>query len=316
MKLSAFAAGLCVVAIAGPALAFGTVRFLGQDAQHERITRRALQCVTAGRSGCFDPASLDEIAGKAGTWGGVGYPDDPTAGLMSSTDAHCDSGDSLLIPGYPQGQAAARARLESCRAWMVSNLDGAVTEAAGLLDDRGAVIAGEMKLGCAFGDSVTGAKCRTLQKFGALLHASQDFYSHSNWVDLPAPGATGTDNPPGLGNTGPAPWISLRDGGVPFPAGLISGCYDGYPERFYCKGRVKHGALNKDTGTIDPAIGVGTTPRGGVNGNFKRAVEAAVADSRDKWALLKERLEARYGAEKARKMTCALTKDDPVEQCA
>lgn len=315
MKRAAFVAGLCVVAVAGPALAFGTVRFLGQDAEHERITRRALACITADRSQCFDPASLDEIAGKKGTWGGVGYPDDPTAGLMSSTDAHCDSGDTLPTARYPQSAQAARAKLESCRAWMVSNLDGAVAEAAALLDAKGAVAKGEVKLDCAFGKSVSGAKCRTLQRFGALLHASQDFYSHSNWADLPAAGATGTDNPPGLGNTGPAPWISLRDGSVPFPAGLISGCYDGYPEMFYCSGRVKHGMLNKDTGTIDPAIGVGTTPRGVVQGNFKRAVEAAVADSRDKWALLQERLEGRYGPAKAGKMICALTRDDPVKQC-
>lgn len=302
--------GLLLVTAGG----FGTVRFMGQDAEHERITRRALGC-TAGGAACFAPASLDEIAGKKGTWGGVGNPDDPRAGLMSSTDAHCDSGDHLDVPGYPQSAAAARAKLEGCRAWMVANMDKAVTEAATLLDARGAVIAGETKLDCAFGKGVTGAKCRTLQAFGTVLHASQDFYSHSNWTDRPRPGATGTGNPPGLGNTAPAAWIALR-GQTPFPAGLISGCYEGYPERFYCKGRVKHDVLNKDTGVIDPTIGVGSTGRGGVNGNFKRAVEAAVADSRDKWALLQQRLEGRYGQAKAGRMICALTQDAPAKACA
>lgn len=314
MKRAAFIAGLCVLAVAGPALAFGTVRMLGQDAEHERITRRALKCTTAGAPECFSPASLDEVAGKNKTWGAVGYPDDPSAGLMSSTDAHCDSGDYLPIPGYPQSQRAAQAKLEGCRAWMVSNMDGAVAEAAGLLDSKGAVIGGQVKLDCDFGKDVAGAKCKTLQKLGAVLHASQDFYSHSNWADLPKSGGTGTENPPGLGNSSPAPWISLR-ASVAFPAGLISGCYEGFPERFYCKGRVKHAVLNKDTGTIDPSIGAGTTPRGESNGNFKRAVEAAVADSRDKWALLRERLEGRYGPQKSAKMICALTRDDPVKQC-
>lgn len=300
--------GLLLTAAGG----FGTVRFMGQDAEHERITRRALACSAGGA--CFSPLSLDEVAGKKGTWGAVGNPDDPRAGLMSSTDAHCDSGDHLDIPGYPQSAQAARAKLEGCRAWMVANMDKAVAEAARLLDGNGRVIAAETMMDCAFGKSVTGAKCRTLQAFGTVLHASQDFYSHSNWTDSPRSGATGTDNPPGLGHTTRAVWISLR-GETPFPAGLISGCYEGYPERFNCKGRVKHEALNKDTGVIDPVIGAGSSSRGEVNGNFKRAVEAAVADSQDKWALLQERLVGRYGEAKAGKMICALTKDDPARQC-
>jgi hypothetical protein len=52
-----------------------------------------------------------------------------------------------------------------------------------------------------------------------------------------------------------------------------------------------------------------------MNGNFQRAVEAAVADTADKWTLLRERLEGRYGAEKANRMICALSKDQPVRQC-
>jgi len=82
-----------------------------------------------------------------------------------------------------------------------------------------------------------------------------------------------------------------------------------------CAVRVKHAVLNKDTGAIDPAIGAGTTPRGKTDGNFRRAVEAAIADSRDKWALLRERLRARYGARDGARMACAISHDDPVRDC-
>lgn len=41
-----------------------------------------------------------------------------------------------------------------------------------------------------------------------------------------------------------------------------------------------------------------------------------MADTADKWTLLRERLEGRYGAEKAARMICALSKDQPVQQCA
>jgi len=308
LLITAVLGGLLLVAVGG----FGTVRFMGQDAEHERITRRALTC---SGGACFAPLSLDEVAGRKGTWGAVGNPDDPRAGLMSSTAAHCDSGDHLDVAGYPQTAEAAQAKLESCRDWMVANLDKAVSEAARLLDANGRVIAAETALDCSFGPRVAGAKCKTLQAFGTVLHASQDFYSHSNWTDRAKSGAQGTENPPGLANTGAAGWISLR-GHTPFPEGLISGCYEGYPERFNCKGRVKHEALNKDTGVIDPVIGAGSSSRGEVNGNFKRAVEAAVADSQDKWMLLQERLVGRYGEAKAAKMICALTKDDPAKACA
>jgi hypothetical protein len=65
---------------------------------------------------------------------------------------------------------------------------------------------------------------------------------------------------------------------------LISGCF-GIPEKSSCtyggdKLRAMHEYLNKDKGKIDPQIGKGTTERGEVNDNFKRSVEAAIADSR------------------------------------
>ncbi len=53
------------------AQAFGTIRSLGQNAEHERITRNGLA------SFGFGPDSLSEIAGKNGTWGAVGAPTTP-----------------------------------------------------------------------------------------------------------------------------------------------------------------------------------------------------------------------------------------------
>lgn len=315
MRRGAIIVGLCALAFAGQAAAFGTVRFLGQNAEHERITRLALQCTPTSPAHCISPRTLDELAGRSGTFGAVGHPDNPRSGLMSDAKAHCDGGDWLPAAGYPRSRAQAQAALEACRAGMIANLDKAVAEGAGLLDETGKVNPKQIRLDCDFGDPKESAKCKVLEAFGATLHAAQDFYSHSNWTDRPRPGATGIANPPGLGGAGPAPWLSLR-GSPAFPPGLVSGCYEGFPEAAYCKGRVRHETLNKDTGDIEPGIGQGSTGRGEVNDNFRRAVEAAVADTEDKWLLLRERLVGRYGAEKGGRMVCALQKDVPQKQCA
>src|SRR5471030_1344040 len=107
-----FAAGLLALCSVGASWAFGTISGLGQNREHERITRHALGCVPgADLAFCFEPKSLDEIAGARGSWGAVGAPDNPTRGLMLSSEAHCDNGDWLPAPGYPHSQADARANL-------------------------------------------------------------------------------------------------------------------------------------------------------------------------------------------------------------
>src|SRR5438067_7273412 len=57
--------------------AFGTINGLGQRAEHERIVRAALACPPGVKSdgSCFEPRSLDQLAGHAGTFGAVGAPD-------------------------------------------------------------------------------------------------------------------------------------------------------------------------------------------------------------------------------------------------
>ncbi|HWA60735.1 MAG TPA: hypothetical protein VG939_05140 [Caulobacteraceae bacterium] len=294
--MRALVAGLCLVfALAGPALAFGTVNIRPQSAEHEKITRRALECAP-GRSPdtCFEPATLDQLAGRPGTFGAIGYPDSSTA--VFHGPAHCDNGDA------PGGLAA-------CRDWMEAHIEEAVGDAAGLLGQDGRIRSRPVSLrpGCVWILNLKGrAKCNVLQDFGIALHAAQDFYAHSNWSD----DARETD-PPGLGRSGPADVIGLR-ASPPFPPGLVSGCFSLASS---CAGRITHEQLNKDTGPIGEDIGPGTTPRGARHDNFRRAVLAAVADTSDKWALLRERLVARYGRSDGERMICALTRDDPTASC-
>ena len=310
----------------GAALAFGTIHGLGQDAEHERITRHAFTCpANAPSDGCFQKKTLDSLAGAKGTFGAVGTPDRGT--LVFRAEAHCDGADHFDIAGYPQTKAEAQAKLEACRAWMAKQLDEAVEAAGDLLDRNGNIRDNQIptNIACRFGGRMKGrAKCNVLESFGILLHASQDFYSHTNWTDAADKARPlSALNPPGLNKRGPAPWLDLRTDG-PFPTGLISGCFEAksaISEEANCNygpaksPRVKHLALNKDKGRIDPSIGDGATERGRLNDNFKNAVEAAVADSKDKWETLKEQLILTYGPSRGTRMICALTRDKPKNSC-
>lgn len=307
--------------MAGPALAFGTIRGLGQNAEHERITRHALGCAGAWDPSCFEPHTLTELAGEKDNFGAVGIPD--RGDLIPENKAHCDSGDYLDVPGYPHSKTDAQAALENCRAWMVSNLDEAVTDAGKLVDSSGHLRKSQLAIPCVFvGRIKGGAKCNVIEDLGLLLHTSQDFYAHSNWVDHPDPSLPiSAENPPGLGNTGRAPWIDLRTT-TAFPDGLITGCFENEPEKSHCNygpggtlHRVKHAVVNKDDGTIDPVLGAGTTLRGAIDDNFARAISAAIDDTKDKWATLRERLDAAYGQEIGDRMICALSRDDPTASC-
>lgn len=317
------AACLLVIVSVGAVLAYGTVAGLGQNREHERITRHGLGCAIAlGLTNCFQPESISALAGDRGTFGGVGAPDNPIRGLLSNSAAHCDNGDYLPIPGYANTLIGAQTTLESCRAWMETHLNAAVAAARALVLPDGTIDDSQIPtlIGCTFLGSPGRAKCNVLEELGLVLHASEDFYSHTNWTDfhdILAP--VGPRNPPGLGNAAPSPWLDLRNASPAFPAGLISGCFEGFPEFFFCNagpgGRVKHEFLNKDKGTIDPAIGGPATPRGLVQDNFRRSVQVAILDTRDKWSILQERLVARWGARDGNLMICAITHDDPSATC-
>lgn len=317
MRLAPVLAVLAFVLAAPAAQAFGTINGMGQSAEHEKITRLALRCPDAGAE-CFGPRTLDVVAGRRGSFGMVGGPDMVPA-LIAQSSAHCDNGDFLgSVPGYGQTRVDAQAALESCRAWMRTNIDLAARRAGDILDAQGAIRPGQASANCkAYDRSQPSAKCKALEAFGAALHAAQDFYSHTNFTDHRAPGDSGIVNPPGFGAPSTAHWLDWRRP-VNFPQDVISGCFTGVPERLFCGGRVRHAALNKDTGEIDLAsgrIGEGTTPRGKVRGNFARAVAAARDETRIKWATLKDLLVETYGAERGARIACVLRSDNPVKYC-
>jgi hypothetical protein len=302
------------------AFAFGTVRGLGQNAEHERITRHALGCGLFDDADCIQKKTLKELAGGDDNFGAIGIPD--RGELVPVNKAHCDGGDYLDIPGYPRSAQEAQAALERCRAWMTEKLHEAVTDAADLVGNEGRLRASQWEMPCLFVGQVKGhAKCNVIEDLGVLLHASQDFYSHTNWADVAdSSQPIGVENPPGLGNTTRAPWLDLRRSDAPFPPGLLSGCFEKPPEKSHCNygpglHRVKHMVVNKDEGTIDPILGDGTTLRGRHDGNFARAVTAAIDDTQDKWLTFRQALAQAYGAKTGALMACAISHDEPMEDC-
>ncbi|KAK3208411.1 hypothetical protein GRF29_77g616637 [Pseudopithomyces chartarum] len=96
---------LVPLVLLSPALAghhFGTINLLGQNSEHERITRAALACngPWSPSGSCFESLSLDQLAGKDGTFGAVGAPDVP---LPFGAEAHCDDADFLAHLLNPSG---------------------------------------------------------------------------------------------------------------------------------------------------------------------------------------------------------------------
>jgi len=305
----AFLTAVLIVLSSRAATGFGTISVLGQSGEHEKIT------VVALTPFAIDPWTLSEIKGRTRVFGAVGAPDSPFRGLLLIKAAHCDGGDTLKTANYPQDAKTAEKILTQCRDWIFRNLRRAVEEAGGLVDAKLRVAPAEQppRTPCPFSGRPTGHKCNVLEAIGLAFHAAQDFYAHTNWTDMPVDGRVSLTNPTGLGKDVPAPWIDPRLN-APFPNGLISGCFDGVPERLFCRGRVRHAVLNKDTGPIDiktGAIGAGTTERGRQKGNFARAVRTAIADTRDKWKYFEEQIVQKYGAARGRLIICTVRRDDP-----
>lgn len=292
-------AGALLVLAGGPAWAFGTIHGLGQNAEHERITRQGLAGFGIG------PKTMDEIAGKRGSFGAVGAPDRPDRGLMSVSEAHCDNGDWLDLPGYPRSREEAQGALEACRGLMVTAMEQAVESAGGLVADSDDLAIdmprASISKGCRYNGQNGQAKCNVLEMLGLAFHASQDFYSHSNWLDpLRRPGLR-LDDPPGLGQASPADWLDMDLFTPPFPEGLITGCYEGVPESRHCNGRVRHATLNKD-GKGSPR------GRGGVQA---LAMDVAAQDTRARWEWFEQRLLHVYGSVRGARIVCVIKTDDP-----
>lgn len=334
--------------------AFGTINepiILGQHNEHEMVTRVAFQCPSGQKSDgvCFEPRSLDQLAGfhrdvmglpipGAGFNGAVGSPDtlDP---VPEGPEAHCDDADFLDVPGYPQTRAEATAKLQACVDHFRARFRQAWKAAGQLLDERKRIRPGMVELGSPFGDCTFAfpalqgnafgrAKCSVLEGFGRALHGIQDFYSHSNWVDTADPSQPISEsNPPGLAMNGTAPFLDMRaTGPIPpdqIPLNLTTGCFalpDTSPGSGDCAGRITHYALSKDNGLIylDGTFGeVGPdSPRSvAVPSNFHLAVRAAIQSSREAWASFQDEIRYRYGAVRGNLMICALIRDDPVRDC-
>ena len=313
-----------VVLVPGSAAAFGTIEGGGQNREHERITRAAVACPagTDSAGDCFEPRSVDQLAGHGKTFGAVGSPDSTE---ISDPGAHCDDAD-FLVGGYPQTRDEATTRLRDCVDHLRLRFREAIDSAKGLLDDKGQIVGAEVNLDtdCVLNPKTEQrAKCESLEGFGRALHGAQDFYSHSNWADEANPSSPiGADNPPGLNLQAPSPILDLRGSSTPtVPGDLTTGCYvlrDRVPGVEECARRVTHAALNKDTGLIDPNTGTATAPtkpRGKVGSNFAKAVAGAIVETRHQWQDFRLALEASYGAENASRMACALTRDDPTNDC-
>ena len=316
-----------VVAPPGSAAAFGTIEGGGQHRAHERITRAALSCASAAGSdgNCFEPRSMDLLAGRDPSFGGVGAPDSDE---LSDPTAHCDNADFLVEAGYPRTRDLATVGLIGCVNHLRFRFDEGVDGAADFVDAQGRVMQAEAQLDppeCRLVEGLEDrAKCTSLEGLGRALHGAQDFYAHSNWADEADPTRpVGDDSPPGLNLPGPSAVLDLRTDSTPtVPADLATGCYvlkDQVPGVGECAGRVTHAALNKDNGLVDQTTGEvtePTLPRGMVKENFAKAVAGAIAETQRQWRDFQSELSARYGEETGALMVCALTHDDPVEDCS
>ncbi|KAK4198697.1 hypothetical protein QBC40DRAFT_350041 [Triangularia verruculosa] len=316
-------------------LSFGTsTGTYDNNREHERITRAALACRNDVVSGnCFSDDSIDQLAGGIGKFGAVGNPDDPSAWgtSLEGHEAHCDGADFFNTPGYPQSRASASAVLLECVTHIKERLSQGITAAGQILDSEGYIKPDEAKIplaGCIYfrSNQASNAKCSAILGFGRALHGIQDFYSHSNWADVANDSQpVSVVNPPGLGNSSPAPFFDTRFSGPPnFPRDLTTGCWehdDETPGVGGCVNRITHNSLNKDGGDIDPDSGVATNPtpekgpRGAVNNNFARAVGLALVDTQRQWRHFRNRLVEIHGEEKGARIVCALTRDDPEKEC-
>lgn len=307
--------------VPAPAVAFGTIDGGGQHREHERITRAALAC-TNGESACFEPTTMDYLAGHDRTFGAVGAPDSDET---TNPAAHCDDAD-YLAGDYPQAREAAVASLTNCVEHLRARFRAGLDSAKDLLDERGEVIPEEVTVSPECNPrerEESRAKCTTIEALGRVLHGAQDFYAHSNWADQADPSRRiGADNPPGLHRPGPSPILDPLGATVaPPPADFTTGCYvlkDQVPGVGACQLRITHAALNKDRGLVDPVNGRATepgTPRGQVGDNFADAVAGAVAESRRQWRDFRTGLRTRYGVDRGTRMICVLTHDDPVHDC-
>lgn len=333
-----------------PAGAFGSVdlAILGQKSVHEKITRSLGCAADSPVTNCLQPTSLDVLAGRSGTFGAVGEPDNPLDGLPNPAARHCDNIDY----GYTSYQTIQEAQVsfDNCLEWFQSYMDFSVVSAAKLLKADGTIdpaatdltnFYGSTTNACSFPDPKKGntsndsAKCNVLNGLGRALHAYEDIWSHSNWADLADPAKpVDLTNPKGLGNTQQPSFMAYpgpRSGTI--PTDMVSGCDDSI-SRSECQRdaggtsgstqyRTAHSVLNKDNGDVQAGSCAATNPstvRGKVVvdgiSNFSRAVTGACGAAKRAWSDLQDALVAKYGSVAAASMIRAISHDQPLTECA
>jgi hypothetical protein len=251
-----------------PAGAFGTINGLGQNAEHEKITRVLSCSSTPAPANCFQQESMNLLSGRPGTFGAVGAPDIPPY-LFDNPQNHCDDADYNVVgaKSYPQTQAQAQQRLVDCIAQAQQRLTAAVDFASGLLSN-GAINpeAGRADVKCNLPIGVKSAdntaKCSVINQLGRALHTAEDFWSHSNWADVADPSAPiSSNNPPGLGRSDVPPYFLYpAAGNWQFPPNLVTGFDDSGPFT-KCGDRICHSNSTRTMGSSTPTPGPRAIPR-------------------------------------------------------
>jgi hypothetical protein len=193
--------------------------------------------------------------------------------IGGTAEAHCDNTDFCSgDPDYPQSREVATQALRKSVDHIRKRVSQGVSEALGLLDQKGFIDNKKANVGifgCDFrDDSEDNAKCRSLQGFGRALDGIQDFYSHSNWEDLAAPPFS-AEYPPGLAKSQLARFLNLRsaaDINASIKIELTTGCCDDsglwkgttadkIPGIGFCAGQVMQHSITIDKCSSDPISG-------------------------------------------------------------
>jgi len=294
--------------------------------------------------------SMRMLAGTDGYFGGVGAPDRFAEAVLSSSDrAHCDNSDAWFptsqgpFGSYPRTFDQRAAGLRDCLRLLQKYVGVAVDEAGKLVSPNGQLDAPQSDLSedCNVDydpDLNPGethdrgwAKCNALIAFGRALHITEDFFSHSNWIDQ-NPSSLNIENPQGLHND-----PSIVPNALGYPRSdaeidafiaqtqVITGAYGSG-----LSNRVKHNDyLNKDEGKGTINWTTGQIPFGdkghsersaagfdGANDNFQRAAKGAAYAAASMWADYRAGVFARYGADRGAKIWNALRNNTPWTQCA
>ncbi|WDD94125.1 hypothetical protein Bsp3421_004235 [Burkholderia sp. FERM BP-3421] len=348
--LSRIAAGIACIST----LCFATVSYAYNESNHKQAVSDGLK----SSGDIFDNKTMSNLTRELMR---------PDSDQWYNLPAHCDGGDYLSTQNnggkpYPISREQANEYFNQCARDMVRYLDAAVKASgklilpagSGYVIDttqlinskdcannnewtwvKGTYVNGVWKMGNYKPSGASQdlrAKCVVLRNFGRILHATTDFYAHTNYADKANPAMPiGITNPPGLDLAPtPAPLLEIyslwqyrntfsdpngaqadqalkekiNSSKDRLPADLASGCWVYGDEEYQskCFNRIRESEdMQKDSQGDNRSL---ASPN-----NFKNAFNTAAADSRRQWELLKKALTEKYGLEKARLMADAISKN-------